>query len=203
MRYSKLHTTKLSWLPLKPPVVSHRPSLGLNGDHSQTYYTMAMEHPVRSTFFTKEQWEGQLYFTIAWYSHSPSEERILQHRIVRRFSHLEEATAASFSISGPEEEAAAPFQNLSTLAPLPAVTLEFLQHHRSSATFVHPELSLTASSTVFTDCPHCPFGQTSEIHSTLQLLSPLMFASNTSLVRNSQPWNLCIPVLGDSPLRSR
>jgi hypothetical protein len=117
--------------------------------------------------------------------------------------HLEEATAASFSISGPEEEAAAPFQHLSTLAPLPAVTLEFLQHHRSSATFVHPELSLTASSTVFTDCPHCPFGQTSEIHSTLQLLSPLMFTSNTSLVRNSQPWNLCIPVLGDSPLRSR
>jgi hypothetical protein len=117
--------------------------------------------------------------------------------------HLEEAIAASSFISRLEEEAAALFQNLSTLAPLSAVTLEFSQQNRPSATFVSLELLLTASSPVFTDCPHCPFGQTSETHSASLLLSPLTFTSNTCLVRNSQSWTLCIPVLGDSPLRSR
>jgi hypothetical protein len=117
--------------------------------------------------------------------------------------HLEPATAASFSISRLEEEAAASFQNLTTLAPLYAVALEFSQQNRPSASFVYLELSLTASSTVFTDCPHCPFGQTSETHSTSLPLSPLTFTSDTDLVRNSQLWKLCIPVLGDSPLRSR
>jgi hypothetical protein len=117
--------------------------------------------------------------------------------------HLKTATAASSIISRLEQEAAASFQNLSTLAPLPGVALEFARLNRSSAIFVSQEPPLTASSTVFTDCPHCSFGQSSEAHSTSPLVSPPTFTTNTRLVRNSQPWNLCIPVLGDSPLRSR
>jgi hypothetical protein len=135
MRYSKLHTTHTSRLRKTPRGLAPsftRPQRRSQSDQLHNGYgTPSPIHLLR---------EGTVGRTTVPRRHPAFTFTVLRTDIATSYCspipHLKTATAASSIISRLEQEAAASFQNLSTLAPLPGVALEFARLNLSSAIFV-------------------------------------------------------------------